>query len=163
MSEKLSLAMYIPLLMRLPPLPLTITLTLLIVAVPLILYLNARPSPPAHAPLSKGNLPVFGAVDFFRKRQTFCARAARESPNGIYSFYVGKELVIGVSGPAARKGYFESKDLNFGMAYTALLGMGPRRLPEKLGGNDQVSWMSWSPVLCDHVISDSVVIYYLGK
>lgn len=99
-------------------------------------YLNARPPPASNTKVSHGNLPIFGAVDFFWKRYDFFVRAIEQTRSGIFSFYVGTELVIGISGEAARKVYFESRELDFGQGYAGLFGMGPRTLPEDDGNND---------------------------
>ncbi|EMC93962.1 hypothetical protein BAUCODRAFT_216247 [Baudoinia panamericana UAMH 10762] len=96
------------------------------VLVSLFAYLFSKPSFPENAPpLTKDAYPIIGSFQFFTERWDFFKRAITDSPTGNFSFYAGKHPVIGVSGPYARKLFFDSKDMSFGDGYAALLAGAP--------------------------------------
>jgi sterol 14-demethylase len=87
-----------------------------------------RPAFPKNAPkwYKKGDWPILGSVEYYYgRRLDFVREALRNSKTGNFSFYIGKKQMIGVSGPAGRKVFFESKDLNFPQAYVSLFSICP--------------------------------------
>ncbi|KAF2098210.1 cytochrome P450 [Rhizodiscina lignyota] len=99
-----------------------------------VLYFNYNPSIPSNAPrpFSKYSLPIIGALKFFTHREDFLFEGKKSSPNGNFSFIVGKYHVVGLSGPDGRKKFFESKELAFAEGYAALFNGGP---PPKKGSD----------------------------
>ena len=91
------------------------------VAVPLVFcicYLFSRASFPPKAPrVAHHNYPVVGALGFFTERWTFCQRAIADSPTGNFSFHVGKNPIIGVSGEEGRKVFFDNRELSLAEGY----------------------------------------------
>lgn len=75
-----------------------------------------RPSLPKNAPKwwRDADWPVVGALQFYSNRKSFFERAIAGAPNGVFSFYVGKKHIVGLSGAMGRKALFEEKELNFG-------------------------------------------------
>ena len=124
------------------PSSLKILLPLFIVLSTTTLLLNSRFSAPANAPLARGNYPIVGAVKFFSKRYEFHTRTAKESENGIFSFYVGRNLVIGISGPVARKTFFEAQELDSAKGYKKLLGLGPEGPSNGVDGKDERAYIN---------------------
>lgn len=96
----------------------SVVCTALVLLVPAALLLAAvwswqRPPLPSSAPKpTRGQWPVLGALDLFWKRWDFHKTGYDASKTGNFSYYVGKYLVIAVSGAAGRKAFFDSK-LNF--------------------------------------------------
>ena len=81
----------------------------------------ARPSIPAKAPkLVQGSWPIVGSLGFFKSRWDFFNQAAKRSATGNFSFYVGRYHVVGVSGDAGRKAFFESRALNLAEGWVVL-------------------------------------------
>lgn len=78
-------------------------------------------------PISK-NYPVVGAFDFFNNRWDFFRQAISQSPNGNFSFHLGKIPVVGLSGLEARRIFFETKDLSFNGGYAPYKGVRVRML-----------------------------------
>jgi hypothetical protein len=62
---------------------------------------------------SQETCPVLGAIGFFTKRWDFYRDAIANSKTGSFSFYLGKHPIVGLSGHASRKIFFESKHLDF--------------------------------------------------
>lgn len=71
-----------------------------------------QPAWPKGAPKLIRNWPVVGAVQMFGRRKDFFREACSRSPTGNFSIYVGKYQVVGLTGPEARKTFFESRSLN---------------------------------------------------
>ncbi|KAI0389163.1 cytochrome P450 6A1 [Xylariaceae sp. FL0594] len=115
--------------------PATVWVVLLTTTAVLFYRVFWRPAIPKNAPAwyKKGDWPIFGNVDFYYgKRADFYRDAIKASKTGNFSFYVGKKLIIGTSGPQGRKLFFESKDLNFPQAFAELL-TGQPQAPESDG------------------------------
>lgn len=72
-----------------------------------------QPAWPRGTPKLTREWPIVGALGFFTRRKTFFEEAVRQSPTTNFSTYVGKYQVVGLSGPEARKVFFENKDLGF--------------------------------------------------
>ncbi|KAF2769691.1 cytochrome P450 [Teratosphaeria nubilosa] len=89
-------------------------------------YLFKRPSLPKNAPkLISEDWPIIGSLAFFTERWDFFQRQATHSSTGNFSFYAGRYPIIAVSGPEARKTFFDSKALSFTDGYGPLLGGAP--------------------------------------
>lgn len=83
-------------------------------------YLYLRPSlvnPKGAPPLLKEDWPLVGTFRFFNGRWDFFKEAIAQSASGSFSFHVGTKHVVGISGDAARKFFYESKDLHFNDGY----------------------------------------------
>ncbi|KAI9042985.1 uncharacterized protein KD926_004776 [Aspergillus affinis] len=95
------------------PQVLTLGLYLLILAcLARLLMLLSKRSFPANAPKFVPGYPVVGALRFFFDRERFCHESMTASPTGNYSYYLGQNRVVGLSGPQGRKTFFESRDLD---------------------------------------------------
>ncbi|GFN21569.1 cytochrome P450 [Aspergillus tubingensis] len=67
---------------------------------------------PSNAPKFVAGYPLVGALQFVNDREGFCHRSKMASPTGNYSFYLGRDRVVGLSGPQGRRTFFESRDLD---------------------------------------------------
>ena len=86
-------------------------------AVPFVLYriylvLRQRPVPTKAPALIPENIPIFGSLRFFTARWDFFRNWFPKFPS--FSFFVGSNHVIAVSGDAARTAFFDSRELDFG-------------------------------------------------
>ncbi|KAH9826212.1 putative Cytochrome-P450 family protein, partial [Teratosphaeria destructans] len=89
-------------------------------------YLFQRPRLPKNAPkLIAEQWPIVGSLAFFTERWDFFQRQAAHSSTGNFSFYAGRYPIIALSGPEARKTFFDSKALAFAEGYGPLLGGAP--------------------------------------
>lgn len=81
-----------------------------------------RPALPKKAPKwwKEGDWPVLGAIRFYSQRADFYREAISHSPSGNFSFYMGKKQLIGLSGPEARKVFFDSRDLSLQEGFAEL-------------------------------------------
>lgn len=112
--------------------PVPVTLFVLILAI--YLYASPKVTYKNIPPQARNVFPVIGAHKFFVKRWDWFEQEIARSKHGIFSFFAGDKLVIGMSGEEARKIFFESKDLNLGEGYAALLGGTP---PAKKSANPE--------------------------
>ena len=68
---------------------------------------------PHKAPRSvKNNFPFTGALGFWTKRWEFYTAAIKHSHTGNFSFHVGSNLLIGLSGEKSRRVFFETRELD---------------------------------------------------
>ena len=95
--------------------PMSIWVALLLGLATIALQVFWRPTLPKNAPKwwKDADWPIVGALQFYSNRKIFIEKAIENAPNGIFSFYVGKKHIVGLSGPVGRKTLFENKDLNF--------------------------------------------------
>ncbi|KAI0017763.1 cytochrome P450 6A1 [Xylariomycetidae sp. FL0641] len=102
---------------------------LLVAAATFFVQVLRRPPFPANAPrLHKvGDWPVLGALSFYGRRADWFQDAARQSPTGNFSFYVGKKQIVGLSGVEGRRFFFENRELNFSAGFAELLTGQPAR------------------------------------
>ena len=91
---------------------------------------NSHIPPPAH-----NVFPIIGAYTFFVRRWDWFQAEVARSKNGLFSFYAGNKLIIGISGEEARKIFFESKGLDPWEGYSALLGGTPA--PQKSANSEK--------------------------
>ncbi|KAB8346184.1 hypothetical protein FH972_023230 [Carpinus fangiana] len=106
--------------------PLFLLLCALAVLLPLLAALAARPAFRGKSPpLTAGNLPFIGSFGFFSARWDFMRSAAAGSSSGNFAFHLGKHPVVGLSGEAGRRTFFESSQLNLGAGYAVLFDSGP--------------------------------------
>jgi hypothetical protein len=82
------------------------------------------------------DLPLLGAYTFWTKRWTFFQRAIASSLTGNFSFFIGPYPAVGLSGPTARKTFFESKQFGLTEGYGVLFGMFPTTKVEDETGKD---------------------------
>jgi hypothetical protein len=90
-----------------------IIVTLAVVTVISLSYIYKiwMPPFPGRAPtLVQEGINVLGPTRWWTNRWEFFNDQIRKHQN--FSFYVGKNLMIGISGDAARKTFFENKDLS---------------------------------------------------
>ncbi|PWY76039.1 cytochrome P450 [Aspergillus sclerotioniger CBS 115572] len=92
-------------------LPLGLYVLVLLCLVRCSILLNKRPFP-ANAPKFISGYPVVGALRLFFDRGRFCQSSKTASPTGNYSYYLGRQRVVGLSGPQGRKTFFECRDLD---------------------------------------------------
>lgn len=70
---------------------------------------------PADAPPQvSDDLPVVGALGFWTQRWNWWSERRDQSKTGTFSFHVGPNMVVALSGDKGRQVFFESKDLGFG-------------------------------------------------
>ncbi|GKZ51833.1 hypothetical protein AbraIFM66951_007434 [Aspergillus brasiliensis] len=67
---------------------------------------------PANAPKLVSGYPVVGALQFFFDQNGFCQKARDASATGNYSYYLGGDRVVGLSGPEGRKTFFGNRNLD---------------------------------------------------
>lgn len=84
----------------------------------LYMFLSPQQLGPKAPPRVREGWPILGALRFFTARWEFFQHARDQAPSGNFSFFLGKHPVVGLSGDAARKIFFESKDLGFAEGYT---------------------------------------------
>lgn len=85
-----------------------------------------RPSLSKSAPKATStDYPVIGDPGFFTSRWDWWQRAVAQSSTGNFSYHIGKNTVVGVSGEKGRKLFFDSKDLGFSEGYAVLFGQAP--------------------------------------
>ncbi|KAF1972061.1 cytochrome P450 6A1 [Bimuria novae-zelandiae CBS 107.79] len=83
--------------------------------------LFSRPSlHPKAPPLTHGVYPIVGALKFFTHRWDFFREAARASPTGNFSFFVGRKPVIGLTAEASRQVFFDNRHFGFAEGYDGL-------------------------------------------
>ncbi|KAF2667598.1 cytochrome P450 [Microthyrium microscopicum] len=82
-----------------------------------------RPAFPKNAPrlVSENNV-LFGAWQFWTDRWSFFSQSMAHSSTGNFSFYAGRNRVVGLSGDDARKWFVESKELHLNQGYSLMLG-----------------------------------------
>jgi hypothetical protein len=103
---------------RYTPYSTTISFGILSIIVFVLLQLSWRPKFPKRAPkLVRENFPVLGALRFFTARWDFYRHGVSQSKTGNFSFYVGKNQIVGISGDKGRKLFFESKALGLAEGY----------------------------------------------
>ncbi|GJC89255.1 obtusifoliol 14-alpha demethylase [Colletotrichum liriopes] len=85
-----------------------------------------RPSFPRNAPRLFKGYPVLGTPRFFSQRGDFLSEGRRLATSGNWSFYFGKMRIVGLSGDAGRRLFFENRDLDFSKGYGALFNATPR-------------------------------------
>jgi hypothetical protein len=96
-----------------------ITSALLIITC-LFLLSFRRPSVPEKAPKLLpffDNWPIVGATRFFTSRFAFFHDGMRSSRTGNFSFWIGKNFIIGLSGDESRKVFFQSGHLGMAEGY----------------------------------------------
>ncbi|KAK4234363.1 cytochrome P450 [Achaetomium macrosporum] len=96
--------------------PVAVGLTSLVTAlVGLLAYLSYTPSVDKKAPalLTTGTTPFIGSFEYLQRQWTFWRKARAQSRTGNFSFWLGKHHVVGISGPNARKVFFETPELEF--------------------------------------------------
>ncbi|RYO88763.1 hypothetical protein DL766_005187 [Monosporascus sp. MC13-8B] len=81
-----------------------------------------RPALPKNAPKwwKGGDWPVLGALRFYSQRADFYREAISHSPSGNFSFYMGKKHLIGLSGPEARRTFYDSRELSLNEGFAEL-------------------------------------------
>jgi len=78
---------------------------------------------PEKAPkLCSENNIITGPWRFWSDRWEFFRCCISRSSTGNFSFYLGKNRVVGLSGDESRKWFFESKDLHLNQGYSMMLG-----------------------------------------
>ena len=75
---------------------------------------------PKAPPLTHGVYPIVGAIKFFTHRWDFFREAARASPTGNFSFFVGRKPVIGLTSESSRQIFFDSRHFGFAEGYGGL-------------------------------------------
>lgn len=96
----------------------SIYVLLLTGVVTLLSSLAWRPSFPKAAPkMLREGYPILGALRLFSKPANFYHDGVHGSKTGNFSFYFGKNQVVGLSGSEGRKAFFESKAMNLWAGY----------------------------------------------
>ncbi|CCF32569.1 cytochrome P450 6A1 [Colletotrichum higginsianum] len=105
---------------------------LLLATVPLFgiyvaVYTLSRRVPwPANAPpIALDNYPITGSWGFWGRRWSWHRRQRDATPSGNFAFHAGPNTIVGLSGDAGRRLFFESKDLGFSEGYAVLFGQSP--------------------------------------
>ena len=99
-----------------------------------------RPPLPKSSPKpTTTNYPIIGDLGFFRERWDWWRRAMAQSSTGSFSYHIGRNTVVGVSGEKGRKLFFDSKDLGFSEGYAVLFG----QAPEYQGPEGEEGFSKW--------------------
>lgn len=69
---------------------------------------------PDKAPKVVRGWPIFGSLEFWSKRLDFHNLHTSQSSTGNFSYQVGRNGVVGLSGVEGKKLFFESSKLNLG-------------------------------------------------
>jgi sterol 14-demethylase len=88
-----------------------------------IAYTKLFSRPALHSkapPLTSGVYPILGALKFFTRRWYFFRDAARASPTGNFSFFVGRKLVVGLTSQSSRQVFFDNHHFGFAEGYGGL-------------------------------------------
>ncbi|KAG5965069.1 hypothetical protein E4U58_002974 [Claviceps cyperi] len=110
--------------------PVTLALATLATALAVFLvYLAYTPSVDALAPeFTSDTTPFIGSWGFYSRRWSFWRGSVARSKTGQFSFWLGKNHVVGVSGVAARKMFLDHQNLDRIKA-APLHGVGPEIVP----------------------------------
>lgn len=81
---------------------------------------SREPLHPKAPPLTSGVYPILGATKFFTRRWEFFRDAARASPTGNFSFFVGRKPVIGLTSELSRQVFFDNRHFGFAEGYGGL-------------------------------------------
>lgn len=66
--------------------------------------------------------PIIGsALRFYSRRRDMLVEGTHASPDGTFSFHIGKRHVINIDGLEGRKTFFESKEFSVAQGYMALI------------------------------------------
>ncbi|KAF1952292.1 putative cytochrome P450 [Byssothecium circinans] len=99
--------------------------TLMTAFISLLAYMSYTPKVDKRAPaFTSDTVPFIGSWNFFFKKMDFWRSSMARSKTGNFSFWLGKNHVVGVSGEAARKLYLEDRRLHQIKGIT-LIGHGP--------------------------------------
>ncbi|KAG6022115.1 hypothetical protein E4U19_005259 [Claviceps sp. Clav32 group G5] len=94
-----------------------------------LVYLAYTPSVDALAPeFTSDTVPLIGSWGFYSRRWSFWRDSVARSKTGQFSFWLGKNHVVGVSGAAARKLFLDHQHLDRIKA-APLHGVGPEIVP----------------------------------
>ncbi|KAG6182787.1 hypothetical protein E4U10_006944 [Claviceps purpurea] len=94
-----------------------------------LVYLAYTPSVDALAPeFTSDTVPLIGSWGFYSRRWSFWRDSVARSKTGQFSFWLGKNHVVGVSGAAARKLFLDHQHLERIKA-APLHGVGPEIVP----------------------------------
>lgn len=91
----------------------------------------------------EGDWPLIGAVRFYIDKHDMFQQAQKTVTTGNFSFYIGKKLVVSLSGSEGRKAFFECKDLHLNKGYVDMLsspGVEQRSAGE--GGEHTMDYMT---------------------
>jgi cytochrome P450 len=77
-------------------------------------------------PTVRDNYPFTGPVGFWTERWTWYKRQRDQAPNGTFSFNVGPNKIIALSGEQGRRMFFESRHLGLTEGYAVLFGASPK-------------------------------------
>ncbi|KAK3202400.1 hypothetical protein GRF29_161g1074532 [Pseudopithomyces chartarum] len=103
--------------------PTYVVLVLVLILLCFAAYSKLLSRPPFHPkapPLTHGVFPVVGAIRFFTHRWDFFREAARASPTGNFSFFIGRKPVIGLTSEASRQIFFDNRHFGFAEGYSGL-------------------------------------------
>ncbi|KAF2272824.1 putative cytochrome P450 [Westerdykella ornata] len=109
-------------------------------------YLSYTPKVDKRAPaFTSYTVPIIGSWRFYTQKLGFWRDAVNESKNGHFSFWLGKNHIVGVSGEAARKMYLDHRSLHLIKGIT-LIGHGP----DFINGRSTVIHDIWKPAFSNN-------------
>lgn len=95
------------------------------------IILVRRPALTAKAPaLVRENYPIVGAIEFWTRRFEFYLHQQSKSPTGNFSFFLGKNPVVGLGSDEGRKVFFESRGLGVNEGYDSSITVAPLTLSD---------------------------------
>ncbi|OLN96091.1 Obtusifoliol 14-alpha demethylase 2 [Colletotrichum chlorophyti] len=97
----------------------------LLLAVYVVIDTVTRHVPANAPPTTPDNYPVTGAWGFWGRRWSWYRRQRDATPSGNFSFHVGPNTIVSLSGDKGRRLFFESKELSFTDGYAVLFGQSP--------------------------------------
>jgi sterol 14-demethylase len=100
-----------------------LVLPLIVILVGFTVYTKLFSRPALHPkapPLTHGVYPILGALKFFTRRWEFFRDAARASPTGNFSFFVGRKPVVGLTSENSRQVFFDNRHFGFAEGYGGL-------------------------------------------
>jgi hypothetical protein len=94
----------------LSPTALVLLLTPITLITYYILFAPRIEFPPNAPKQTSEQYPVVGALAYFSAKWDFYQRSIRESPSGNFSFYLGKNAVVGLAGEIGRDVFYNTRE-----------------------------------------------------
>ncbi|KAI9727731.1 MAG: hypothetical protein M1828_005959 [Chrysothrix sp. TS-e1954] len=116
-----------------------------VMALGFLAFLSHTPNVPKGVPdFTAESWPILGSYRFFTHKLSFWKKAVSRSKTGMFSFWLGKNHVVGVSGEAARKMYLENHYMDH-IKGVVLIGHGP----DYIDGTSTIQHGIWMPTLAN--------------
>ncbi|KFZ03777.1 hypothetical protein V502_10672 [Pseudogymnoascus sp. VKM F-4520 (FW-2644)] len=120
---------------------------------------TARPTVDKKSPaFTSDTLPIIGSWSYFTQQKIFWKDSVAKSKNGHFSFWIGKNHIVGISGEAARKMHLDSHGLG-PIGGIMLIGHGP----DEIDGKSSVIPPIWTTTMANSRLFAHRIILDLQK